>query len=204
MELGTLFIISAPSGAGKTSLVSALLKNLSHLQVSISHTTRAPRAHEQEGVNYYFINNLEFQSMIEQRAFLEHAKVFDHYYGTSRDKVLQHLQMGCDVILEIDWQGAAQVRHLMPESVSIFILPPSREILLERLHKRGQDDPVVIGQRMAKAKDEMRHYAEFDYLVINDDFNQAIAELQTIILNQRLKQPRQAHCHTQLIQQLLN
>jgi guanylate kinase len=183
---GTLFTVSAPSGAGKTSLLKALVAQTDKLGVSISHTTRPIRPGEEDGVNYHFITQRSFTEMLEQGAFLEQAQVFGNYYGTSQAWVEQELAAGRDVILEIDWQGARQVRRLMPDCVAIFILPPSREELERRLNHRGQDAAAVIKRRMAEAREEMSHYAESDYLVVNSDFEQALAELRAIVISQRL------------------
>ncbi|MDX1504383.1 MAG: guanylate kinase [Spongiibacter sp.] len=200
---GTLFTVSAPSGAGKTSLVARLLKETQGIQVSISHTTRPMRPGEQHGINYHFIDHEQFQQMLSQSAFLEHAQVFDNFYGTSQAWVEDTLLGGTDVILEIDWQGAAQVRRLMPDTVSIFILPPSQEALRERLTGRGQDDDTVINRRMAAAVAEMSHYVEGDFVVINDDFEQALVELKAIIHSQRLKLEKQQQRHADLLSALL-
>src|SRR5579884_3074698 len=166
--LGTLYIISAPSGGGKTSLVKALTASMPNIIVSVSHTTRPKRPGEEDGVNYHFVDQAQFKKLLAEDLFLEHATVFGNYYGTSRRWVEEKLQAGIDVVLEIDWQGAQQVRKLMPKTVSIFILPPSREVLLERLQARDQDNKAVIAKRMAAASNEISHYHEYDYLVIND------------------------------------
>lgn len=201
---GNLYTISAPSGAGKTSLVKALLAELEGLQVSISHTTRNMRPGEQQGVHYHFVSRAEFENMLREDAFLEHADVFGNYYGTSQRWVEETLAKGLDVILEIDWQGAAQVRHLLPETTAIFVLPPSRETLHARLTGRGQDDASVIQKRLDGAVQEMTHFAEADYLIINDDFDQALAELKSIIISQRLRLSRQQFRHDTLLQELLS
>ncbi len=201
---GTLFTISAPSGAGKTSLVAALLNEMDNIGVSVSHTTRSSRPGEENGVNYHFVSHAEFQSMLENNDFLEHAQVFDNFYGTSQHWVKQSLNQGEDVILEIDWQGAEQVRRLMPDTVSIFILPPSKQTLQQRLTQRGQDDDSIIARRMADAVAEMSHYLESDYLVINDDFQTALAELKAIVTSQRLRLQAQRQRHTQLLDDLLS
>ena len=193
MALGTLFIISAPSGAGKTSLVSALLDRLDNLQVSISHTTRKARPGEKDGVNYHFVSCEQFEIMVDNQQFVEHAKVHSNFYGTSQDWLEKSLKQGVDVILEIDWQGAAQVRSKFPRSKSIFILPPSQQALFERLKGRGQDEDAIIKQRVAAAKEEMSHYVDADYLVINDQFEVACQELQTIIQAQRCEINSQRH-----------
>ena len=189
MGNGTLFIISAPSGAGKTSLVNEILGRLNNIQASISHTTRDRRSGENDAVDYHFTGRDEFLAMIENGAFLEHAEVFGNFYGTSEHWVKASLATGTDVILEIDWQGAEQVRRRFPKSKSIFILPPSKKALLERLNGRGQDNPDVIEKRIAAATEEMSHYIEADYLVINDDFTIARGELEAIITSTRCLQP---------------
>lgn len=204
MSMGTLFTVSAPSGAGKTSLVSALVKSNPEVCVSVSHTTRAMRPGEVDGINYHFVSRDVFESMLEAGDFLEHAQVFGNLYGTSQKWVLETLQAGIDVILEIDWQGAQQVRRLIPETVSLFILPPSLACLRQRLTSRGQDDDNVINGRMAEAMSEMSHYAEADYLIINDDFTVALAQFQALITCQHLRLERQARRYQSLLQELLN
>lgn len=184
---GTLYIYAAPSGAGKSSLVSALIEEMAGIEVSVSHTTRQARPGEEDGVHYHFVSVEKFESMVEQDAFLEYARVFDNFYGTARSSIQQRLEEGVDVILEIDWQGARQVREQFPQSVSVFILPPSREALVERLKGRGQDSDEVIARRMSDARSEMSHYDEFDYLVINDDFDTARNELAAIVTCRRLR-----------------
>lgn len=201
---GNLYTISAPSGAGKTSLVKALLEELDGIQVSVSHTTRSMRPGEQHGVHYHFVSRSEFENMLREDAFLEHADVFGNYYGTSQRWVEDTLAKGLDVVLEIDWQGAAQVRRLLPATTAIFVLPPSRETLHARLTGRGQDDPSVIRKRLDGAVQEMTHFAEADYLIINDDFDQALAELKSIIISQRLRLTRQQFRHDALLQELLS
>lgn len=193
MAQGTLFIISAPSGAGKTSLVSEILMRMDNIQASISHTTRAARTGEVDGVNYHFVSQQVFQSMVTENAFLEHAQVFGNFYGTSEQWVQDTLNAGIDVILEIDWQGAEQVRQQFAQSKSIFILPPSKQALVDRLNERGQDDVEVINKRVAAATEEMSHYIEADYLVINDNFDLALEQLKSIINAQRCKMPVQGH-----------
>ncbi len=183
---GTLFIITAASGTGKTSLVKELLASTANLTVSISHTTRAPRPGESDGVHYHFTTVAQFEKLIGESAFLEHAQVFDNYYGTSRQAVTELLDAGTDVILEIDWQGALQVKEKFSDAVMIFILPPSRDALRHRLSNRGQDSDEVIEKRLAGSITEMRQYDKFDYVVINDEFTDALADLQTIIKAQRL------------------
>ena len=179
--MANLFIIAAPSGCGKTSLVEALIKKTKNLCVSVSHTTRPPRPDETNGINYYFISINEFEEMIKNNAFVEHAMVFDNHYGSSTQLIREKLNEGIDVILEIDWQGARQVKENMPNSVSIFILPPSKEALLGRLQQRAQDDEITIKKRMSDAQNQMRHFNEFDYLVINDEFSSALNDLNLIM-----------------------
>ena len=191
-DKGTLYIVSAPSGAGKTSLVAALVEKLPRLRISVSHTTRPRREGEVEGVNYHFTSRETFVRMVEEGRFLEHAEVFGNLYGTSADWVAQTLRSGDDVILEIDWQGATQIRKQLPDSVSIFILPPSLETLAERLRGRETDDESVIQQRLDGAQEEMSHYGEFDYLVVNDDFQRALYELEAILEARRLITSRQS------------
>ncbi|MGY5954784.1 guanylate kinase [Kosakonia sp. BK9b] len=205
MAQGTLYIVSAPSGAGKSSLIQALLKTqpLYDTQVSVSHTTRAPRPGEVHGEHYFFVNHDEFKSMIGEDAFLEHAEVFGNYYGTSRATIEQVLSTGVDVFLDIDWQGAQQIRTRMPQARSIFILPPSKVELDRRLRGRGQDSEEVIAKRMALAVAEMSHYAEYDYLIVNDDFDTALGDLKTIIRAERLRMGRQKQRHDALISKLL-
>jgi guanylate kinase len=201
---GTLYTVSAPSGAGKTSLVNALVEHCPGLQVSVSHTTRPIRPGEQDGVNYHFVAESAFLAMLERGEFLEHARVFGNFYGTSAVWVEERLSRGFDIILEIDWQGAQQVKRLLPSTQAIFILPPSREALLQRLKHRAQDDPATIEKRMAVAVEEMSHYVESDYLVVNEDFAQALQELQAIVLSQRLLTPRRQDELGGLLQDLLN
>ena len=179
--MANLFIIAAPSGCGKTSLVEALIKKTKNLCVSVSHTTRPPRPDEVNGINYYFVSINEFEEMIKNNAFVEHAIVFDNHYGSSTKLIREKLDEGIDVILEIDWQGARQVKENMPNAISIFILPPSNEALLGRLKQRAQDDDETINKRMSDAQNQMQHFNEFDYLVINDDFNSALNDLNLII-----------------------
>lgn len=204
MNNGKLYIISAPSGAGKTSLVKQLISDLDNLTVSISHTTRLIRPGETNGQDYYFINVEDFQAMQEKQVFLEYAQVFDNFYGTAQQTLEQNLKKGADVILEIDWQGAQQIKKLLPDSMSIFILPPSTEILLQRLRNRGQDDEQIIARRMRDAVAEIRHYAEFDYLVVNNVFEQALTELKSIIIANRLTRQRQLHNLRPLLTALLS
>jgi len=179
--MAKLFIIAAPSGCGKTSLVEALIKKAKNMCVSVSHTTRQPRPDEVNGVDYYFVSIKEFEEMINNNAFVEHAVVFDNHYGSSSKLIREKLNKGIDVILEIDWQGARQVKENMTNAISIFILPPSKEALLERLQKRSQDNEQTIKKRMSDAQNQMKHFNEFDYLIINDDFNNALNDLNHII-----------------------
>lgn len=199
----TLFIVAAPSGGGKTSLVNQLVNSVPQMAVSVSHTTRAPRPGEQEGLSYFFINQDTFLSMVKNQEFIEHAKVFEQYYGTSVAQINTRLEAGIDVVLDIDWQGAQQIKQLFPHAVSIFIIPPSLEVLKQRLQSRKQDPHDVIKQRMLRAQDELSHYVEFDYLIINDDFQQASMELQAIVLANRLKRPRQVKKFAKLLSFLL-
>lgn len=204
MAKGTLYVVSAPSGAGKTSLVKALLQRDEDIVVSVSHTTRDMRPGEQNGVDYNFVSMEEFNQMIEQSDFLEFAEVFTNKYGTSQRWVEDQLAQGKDVILEIDWQGAQQVRRLMPECLSVFILPPSREALQERLTNRGQDSEDVIALRMSEAASEMSHYGEYDFLIINDEFDQALLELHGVFLSQRMKIEQQRDRSHDLLASLLS
>jgi guanylate kinase len=201
MKQGTLFIISAPSGAGKTSLVGEILSRSDNIQASVSHTTRERRSGEEDGVNYHFVNQSEFLKMVDDDSFLEHAEVFGNHYGTSESWVRMTLELGIDVILEIDWQGAEQARKHFPSSQSIFILPPSKQALQERLTLRGQDNKEVIDRRIAAATQEMSHYIDADYLIINDDFETARTQLESIITAQRCRLP--ATDHRDLLNDLL-
>lgn len=191
MTTGVLFVVSAPSGAGKTSLLRALIPADDRLRLSVSHTTRAPRPGEEDGVHYHFVDRVRFEGMVAEGAFLEHARVFDNLYGTAERSVRDQLETGHDVVLEIDWQGARQVRERFPEAVSVFIVPPSVAALRERLSGRGQDGPEVIERRMRDARSELSHFGEYDYLVVNDDFEQALADLRAIVGAERLRIPRQ-------------
>jgi guanylate kinase len=201
---GSLYIISAPSGAGKTSLVSKLIELDSHIKVSVSSTTRPMRPGEENGVNYHFLSIEQFQEKIDQNDFLEHAQVFDNFYGTSKSTVEAQLKAGKDVILEIDWQGAQQVRKLIPEAISIFILPPSLEELHRRLNGRGTDSEEVIARRMQDAVNEMSHYDEFDYIVINNNFEIALKQLHSIFSAGRLTKNKQVMQHANLIDALIS
>lgn len=203
---GTLFIISAPSGAGKTSLIEALVAAVTDIYVSISYTTRPKRAGEMEGKDYHFVSRDTFQQMSQQAVFLEHAEVFGNAYGTSENWVKEQLQNNQDVILEIDWQGAQQARKALSKDIhqtSIFILPPEKKTLLDRLQNRGQDNAEVIEKRMAQATRDMSHYVEYDYVVINDDFDRALLDLQAIVRAGRLRQERQSQENVRLLQELL-
>ena len=202
--IGTLFVISAPSGAGKTSLVKALLEKTKGIGVSVSHTTRAKREGEIDGQDYHFVEKDAFVAMVEQAAFLEHAQVFDNYYGTAIANIEDKLNKGEDVILEIDWQGAAQVRKQLPYAVNIFILPPSQQALEERLRGRGQDSDDIIARRMRDAKSETSHYSEYDYLVVNDEFEKALIELKSIVLSRRCCYSAQTQRLTPLLKELLD
>jgi len=200
---GTLYIVSAASGAGKTSLVNAVLEQVDDLVVSVSHTTRAPREGEVDGENYHFVDTGTFEAMVEAGDFFESAKVFGNMYGTSRQHIQEQLLQGKDVILEIDWQGARQIRLLIDDCRSIFIVPPTTQALRERLETRGQDDEAVIDQRMREAINEMSHYVEFDYLIINDDFDEAKADLAAIIMGNRMLHGQQQQKHEDLLIKLL-
>ena len=204
VAVGTLFIISAASGTGKTSLVKELLETTKKLVVSVSHTTREPRRGEIDGEHYYFTNKEEFMRLVGEAEFLEHAEVFGNYYGTSKTAVNDLLNAGVDVILEIDWQGALQVKRQFKDAVLIFILPPNREALRSRLSNRAQDTLKVIEERLAGAVREMQEYVNFDYIVINDDFNQALNELQSIVCTYRLQVTKQSAKNQQLISELLS
>ncbi|GAB6068668.1 guanylate kinase [Methylothermus subterraneus] len=204
MAKGSLFIVSAPSGAGKTSLLKRLVQELDEVVISVSHTTRPKRPGEVDGRDYFFVSQETFAKMLAEDAFLEYAQVFGHYYGTSRRQVMESLEQGLDVILEIDWQGARQVRAKLPESRSIFILPQALEVLEERLRRRGQDSPETIVRRLAGARAEISHYAEYDYLVVNADFEQALFQLKSILVADRLRLPRQQERLEGLLRRLLD
>jgi len=201
---GTLYIVSAPSGAGKSSLISGLLKHSDdQLQVSVSHTTRQPRPGEVNGEHYHFVTVEQFKQLIAQDVFFEWAQVFDNYYGTSRTVIEQQLAQGIDVFLDIDWQGARQVKKLMPQAQGIFILPPSKSELESRLIGRGQDSAEIIASRMTKAVSEMSHFNEYEYLIVNDDFDQALIDFSAIIMANRLKESQQAIKHCDMLKELL-
>ncbi len=201
--LGNLFIISAPSGAGKSTLINALLKQHADMQLSVSHTTRSPRPGETNGVQYHFTDVPTFKQLIEQDQFIEWAEVFGNYYGTSKAALADKLTQGIDVFLDIDWQGARQIKQQLPFVISIFILPPSVKALEQRLNQRGQDSAEVIAGRMAKARDEISHAGEYDYWVVNDDLELALQQFSGIIQSQRLKQNKQAIRQQKLISGLL-
>ena len=203
MTKGTLYIISAPSGAGKTSLVHAILHTLPDVVVSVSHTTRKMREGESDGRDYHFVDQRAFQEMVDNGEFLEHARVFGNSYGTSRQHIRDQLESGKDVILEIDWQGARQIRQLISGCRSIFILPPSIQALRDRLRGREQDSDDVIESRMREAVSEMTHYAEFDYIVINDDFEQARDELAAVFVSNRMRLDYQQQRHAALLANLV-
>jgi guanylate kinase len=201
---GNLFIVAAPSGGGKTSLVRKLINTLGNIDVSISHTTRAMRPGERDGVDYFFIDDLAFMKMIDDRAFLEHARVFNHLYGTSIEQINKRLDDGIDVVLDIDWQGAEQIKSSFLDAVSIFIVPPSLEVLKQRLMDRRQDKDEVISGRMKKAQAELSHYPEFDYLIVNDNFEKAASELEAIVVANRLRINRQVNKQSKLLSFLLS
>ncbi|WP_295900052.1 guanylate kinase [uncultured Vibrio sp.] len=205
MGKGTLYIVSAPSGAGKSSLISAMLEtNPTYaMKVSVSHTTRGMRPGEQDGVHYHFVQKEHFEDLIGKSEFLEYAEVFGNYYGTSRVWIEENLEKGIDVFLDIDWQGARQIRQQMPLARSVFILPPSNGELERRLNARGQDSDAVIAKRMAEAKAEISHYDEYDYVIINDDFDAALMDFKAIIRAERLKQDKQAAKYKGMLNALL-
>lgn len=199
---GNLYIVSAPSGAGKTSLVAALLDADRGIRKSVSYTTRPPRPGEISGSHYHFVTVPGFEQMAQAGDFLESAVVHDNRYGTSRQWVEEQLAADVDIVLEIDWQGAAQVRRLMPAAISIFILPPSFEALLHRLNSRAQDPVAVISRRLANAREEIAHVTDFDYVIINSDFRTAAAELQDVVRAERLRTPRQLQRHAEILNRL--
>ena len=200
---GTLYVIAAPSGGGKTRLVRALLQEDELIKVSISCTTRPPRPSDKEGVDYFFKSDAAFQQMIDDNRFLEHAKVFGYRYGTSHEWVVQQLEQGIDIILEIDWQGARQVRQIFPQVSTWFIIPPSLSVLQQRLEARNEDSQEIIMQRMAQAKNEISHYYEFDYLLVNDEFERLKQDALSIIRAQRLKTSQQDKILTPVLEELL-
>ena len=201
--IGQLYVISAPSGAGKTSLVKALLESIPSLEVSVSHTTRDIRRGETDGINYHFVDDSEFKSIRDANGFFEWAQVFGNFYGTSSQAVQEKLGRGIDVILEIDWQGARQVKALVNNAISIFVLPPSTSALRSRLTNRGQDNDEIIEGRMQVARDEIAHYSEADFIVLNDDFQTALYDLQSIVRAHRLSQKIQSRKLTRVIADLL-
>lgn len=202
--IGNLFIVSAPSGAGKTSLVQALLNINPQIDLSVSYTTRESRPGEQDGKDYHFVSRAVFLEMSKRGEFMESAEVYGNLYGTSQTWISQEIDKGRDILLEIDWQGAAQVRRLFPECISVFILPPSMEALERRLKGRGKDNHEVIAKRMAAARDDVAHVAEFDYVIINDNLNEALRELNAVVLATRVRRDRQLARHQALINQLQN
>lgn len=205
MSQGTLYIVSAPSGAGKSSLIAALLKDNPRydMKVSVSHTTRAPRVGEENGTHYHFVSLDEFKTLIKQNAFLEHAEVFGNFYGTSRIWIEKMLSKGVDIFLDIDWQGAQQIRQNMPLVKSIFILPPSLEELARRLDTRGQDSKEAIEKRMNEARSEISHFNEYDYLIVNEDFDVALMDIKAIVRAQRMKQDKQASKYHDMLDRLV-
>ncbi len=202
-DCGMLYIISAPSGAGKTSLLKALLEETDLIEVSVSYTTREKRPGEREGIDYHYVSHETFQQMIAEQQFIEHAEVFGNFYGTSKKQIKEKLTAGIDIILEIDWQGAQQVRKQFDTCTNVFILPPSRQELLSRLTERGQDSHEVISKRMNEAIEQMSHYDEFEYLIVNDQFSHALGELKALIYAFRLRQSPQCRRHHNLIEALL-
>jgi guanylate kinase len=204
MMNGLLFVVSAPSGAGKTSLLKALVPSDPRLALSVSHTTRSMRPGEEDGVHYHFVSVEQFQALAAQGGFLEQAQVFDNYYGTAEEVLHSQMSAGQDLVLEIDWQGGRQVRRRFPDAISIFIAPPSIEALEQRLGGRGQDDASIIQRRMRDAVEELSHYPEYDYLVMNDDFEQALSELESIVKAERLRMNRNATVHAQALRGMLS
>ncbi|QRN04496.1 guanylate kinase [Legionella sp. MW5194] len=190
--LGNIFIVAAPSGGGKTSLVKHLISSLEDIEVSISHTTRGKRPGEKEGVDYFFVDEKRFLKMVNDNDFVEHAQVFNHYYGTSVAQINARLSAGIDVVLDIDWQGAQQIRRIFPQAISIFVVPPSLDVLKQRLQERKQDKEDVIADRMHRAQDELSHFSEFDYLIVNDEFEKAASDLKAIVKANRLTLQRQS------------
>jgi len=201
---GNLFIISAPSGAGKTSLVQALLNTNPQIELSVSYTTRKPRAGELDGKDYNFVSRESFLEMAKRGEFLESAEVYGNLYGSSQTWISKEIQQGRDILLEIDWQGASQIRRIFPDCISIFILPPSLEALAQRLKGRGKDEEEVIARRLAAVREDVAHVAEFDYVIINDNLNEALRELNAVILAAKLECAKQLARHQALINQLQN
>jgi guanylate kinase len=202
--LGNLFVVSSPSGGGKTSLINRLVQDVEGLMVSVSHTTRDQRPGEQEGEHYFFTDEPTFLDMVAADYFIEHARVFNHYYGTSRVQISQQLERGMDVILDIDWQGATQIKRIFSDAITVFILPPSLEVLRQRLLARQRDDVGVIEDRMLSARRELSHFNEFDYLVVNDNFEKAVSELTALVTAQRLRCARQSQQQRELLSFLLS
>ena len=203
MNDSRLYVVAAPSGGGKTSLISALLKKDERVQLSVSYTTRPPRPGEVDSVHYHFVDEDSFQTLIDRKAFLEYASVFDYHYGTSREAVEQQLAAGFDVLLDIDWQGARQIRNSFPSSRSIFVIPPSLDVLRQRLIERGQDNDTVVQRRMRDAQAEISHWDEFDFLIINDKFDEALGELHSIIRSGNLRQPYDQKQYGEILAELL-
>ena len=203
MNDSRLYVVAAPSGGGKTSLISALLKKDERVQLSVSYTTRPPRPGEVDSVHYHFVDEDLFQTLIDRKAFLEYASVFDYHYGTSREAVEQQLAAGFDVILDIDWQGARQIRNSFPSSRSIFVIPPSLDVLRQRLIERGQDNDTVVQRRMRDAQAEISHWDEFDFLIINDKFDEALGELHSIIRSGQPRQPYDQKQNGEILAELL-
>ncbi len=203
-SLGTLYIVAAPSGGGKTSLVRQLVETVEGIEVSIYHTTRPMRPGEQNGVDYFFVSESEFAKMIESKAFIEHATVFENLYGTSVAQITERLEKGLDIVLDIDWQGAEQIKRLFKNAVSVFIVPPSLPVLRQRLLNRRQDNDDIIDERMHRAQDEMSHYVEFDYLIVNDEFEKAANELNSIVVANRLETERQKIKQSKLLSFLMS
>ena len=203
MNDSRLYVVAAPSGGGKTSLISALLKKDERVQLSVSYTTRPPRPGEVDSVHYHFVDSDSFQVLIDRKAFLEYASVFDYHYGTSREAVEQQLAAGFDVILDIDWQGARQIRNSFPSSRSIFVIPPSLDVLRQRLIERGQDNDTVVQRRMRDAQAEISHWDEFDFLIINKKFDEALGELHSIIRSGKLRQPYNQKQYGEILAELL-
>lgn len=201
---GNLYIVAAPSGGGKTSLVRHLVTTLDDIEISVSHTTREIRPGETDGTDYYFTSEEKFMEMVNDNAFIEHARVFNNLYGTSEAQIKERLRLGIDVVLDIDWQGAEQIKRIFPNAVSIFIIPPSIEELERRLMNRRQDKDEVVSERMRRAQDELSHYPEFDYLIVNDNFEHAAVELRAIVIANRLKIERQINKQTKLLSFLLS
>lgn len=201
---GNLYIVAAPSGGGKTSLVRHLVTTLDDIAISISHTTREIRPGESDGIDYFFVDEAQFINMVNDNAFIEHARVFNNLYGTSAAEINARLKKGIDVVLDIDWQGAEQIRRMFPHAVSIFIIPPSLEELKKRLMNRRQDKDEVISGRMVKAQDELSHYPEFDYLIVNDNFEHAAVELRAIVIANRLRMEKQVNKQAKLLSFLLS